>query len=71
VENLNILKILNLNGIYLTIDEFKNNNPSLPLSALVNEDKEYLESLLEIGICGKREKYLEDYYFQIIKVTPA
>lgn len=34
------------NGIYFTIDEFKNNNPSLPLSAVVDEDKDYLQSSL-------------------------
>ena len=44
------------NGIYLTIDEFKNNSPSLPLSAIVDEDRGYLESAL----CMKKLEYVED-----------
>lgn len=44
------------NGIYLTIEEFKDNNPSLPLSAVVDEDKDYLES----SLCMKKIEYLQN-----------
>lgn len=44
------------NGIYLTIEEFRNNNPSLPLSAVVNEDKDYLES----SLCMRKLEYIEN-----------
>lgn len=44
------------NGIYLTIDELKNNNPSLPLSAVIDEDKDYLES----SLCMKKLEYVEN-----------
>ena len=34
------------NGIYLSVEDFKNNSPSLPLSAVANQSRDYLESTL-------------------------
>ena len=51
------------NGIYLSIEEFKSDSPSLPLSSVLNESRDVLSSRL----CTKKLEYIEEGVIQEIR----
>lgn len=62
-QNGSIKKYNFKNGIYLSIEEFKSDSPSLPLSSVLNESRDVLSSRL----CMKKLEYIEEGVMQEIK----